>query len=101
VLLGDAEYGGMELLWEFVARRTGVVLVRRPFQELDPGPQTRLVYCSHIEWTSGRVNDVASLCARARAAGALSIVDGAHAPGQFDLDLEVLGADVYAGNCHK
>jgi isopenicillin-N epimerase len=101
VLLGDAEYGGMELLWEFVARRTGAVLVRRPFAELDPGPQTRLVYCSHIEWTSGRVNDVASLCARARAAGALSIVDGAHAPGQIDLDLEVLGADVYAGNCHK
>ena len=101
VLLGDAEYGGMELLWEFVTRRTGTVLVRRPFAELDPGPRTRVVFCSHIEWTSGRVNDVASLCARARTAGALSIVDGAHAPGQIDLDLETLGADVYAGNCHK
>jgi isopenicillin-N epimerase len=101
VLLGDAEYGGMELLWEFVTRRTGVVLVRRPFAELDPGPQTRLVFCSHIEWISGRVNDVASLCARARAAGALSIVDGAHAPGQIALDLEAIGADIYAGNCHK
>jgi isopenicillin-N epimerase len=101
VQLGDAEYGGMELLWDFVARRTGVVLERRPFAELDPGPRTRLVFCSHIEWISGRVNDVASLCARARAAGALSIVDGAHAPGQIDLDLEAIGADVYVGNCHK
>jgi isopenicillin-N epimerase len=101
VLLGDAEYGGMELLWEFVARRTGAVLVRRPFGELDPGPRTRLVFCSHIEWISGRVNDVASLCARARAVGALSVVDGAHAPGQIELDLDALGADVYAGNCHK
>jgi isopenicillin-N epimerase len=101
VLLGDAEYGGMEPLWEFVARRTGAVLRRRPFAELDPGPRTRVVFCSHIEWTSGRVNDVASLCARARAAGALSIVDGAHAPGQISLDLEAIGADVYAGNCHK
>jgi isopenicillin-N epimerase len=101
VLLGDAEYGGMELLWEFVTRRTGAVLRRRPFAELDPGPRTRVVFCSHIEWISGRVNDVASLCARARAAGAFSVVDGAHAPSQIDLDLEAIGADVYAGNCHK
>jgi isopenicillin-N epimerase len=101
VLLGDAEYGGMERLWEFVARRTGASLIRRPFAELDPGPGTRVLFCSHIEWLSGRVNDVASLCARARTAGTLSIVDGAHAPGQIDLELESLGADVYAGNCHK
>ncbi len=101
VLLGEAEYGGMELLWEWVARRTGVTLRRQPFDELEPGPRTRVVFCSHVEWTSGRVNDVAEACRRARAAGALSIVDGAHAPGQIDLHLDSLGADVYTGNCHK
>jgi isopenicillin-N epimerase len=101
VLLGDAEYGGMELLWQFVAQRTGATVRRVPFAELDPGPSTRVVFCSHVEWTSGRVNDVAEACRRARAAGALSVIDGAHAPGQIDLELEGLGADVYAGNCHK
>ena len=101
VLLGDAEYGGMVLLWEFVARRTGVELVRRPFDQLEPGPRTRVVFCSHVEWISGGVNHVAPVCRAARDAGALSIVDGAHAPGQIDLDLESLGADVYVGNCHK
>ena len=75
--------------------------MRRPFAELDPGRRTRVVFCSHIEWTSGRVNDIAEVCRRARAAGALSIVDGAHAPGQIALDLDALGADIYAGNCHK
>jgi len=101
VLIGDLEYGGMEVLWQFVEARTGARVVRRPFSELEPGPRTRVVFCSHIEWTSGRVNDVAPACAAAREAGALSIVDGAHAPGQISLDLEALGADVYTGNCHK
>ncbi len=101
VLLGDAEYGGMELLWEFVRRRTGATVTRRPFGELEPGPRTRVVFCSHIEWSTGRVNDLAPLVGRTRAAGALLVVDGAHAPGQLDLDLEGLGVDVYAGNCHK
>src|SRR5262249_25309419 len=62
---------------------------------------TRVVFCSHVEWSTGHVNDVADLCRRAREAGALTIVDGAHAPGQVPLDLESIGADVYSGNCHK
>ncbi|HEY0416032.1 MAG TPA: aminotransferase class V-fold PLP-dependent enzyme [Gaiellaceae bacterium] len=101
VLVGDAEYGGMELLWEHVRRSTGATVARRPFAELDPGPRTRVVFCSHVEWSTGRINDVAGLAERSRAGGALLVVDGAHAPGQIDLDLEALGADVYAGNCHK
>jgi isopenicillin-N epimerase len=100
-LIGDDEYGGMEVLWDYVARRTGARVVWRPFVDLEPGSRTKVVFCSHVEWTSGRVNDVAEICRRAREAGVLSIVDGAHAPGQIDLDLESLGADVYAGNCHK
>jgi isopenicillin-N epimerase len=101
VLLGDAEYGGLDILWDWVAARTGAVLRRAPFAELAPGPSTRVVFCSHVEWTSGRVNDVVAVCSAAREVGAISIVDGAHAPGQIAVDVPSTGADVYAGNCHK
>lgn len=100
-LVGDAEYGGMQLLWEFVRRRTGVTLERRSFADLEPDAHTRVVFCSHVEWSTGRVNDLTQLVAACRASDTLLIVDGAHAPGQLDLNLEELGADVYAGNCHK
>ena len=101
ILMGEDEYGGVMRLWSYVAGRTGARMRRVPFDELDPHARTRVVFCSHVEWTSGRVNDVAEACRRAREAGALSIVDGAHAPGQLELSLDTIGADVYAGNCHK
>lgn len=101
VLLGDTEYGGLDILWDWVAARSGATVRRVPFDHLAAGRRTRVVFCSHVEWTSGRVNDVAAVCAAAREAGAVSIVDGAHAPGQIDVDVLASGADIYAGNCHK
>jgi isopenicillin-N epimerase len=99
--MGENEYGGVLRLWAFVAARSGASVRCVPFDELDPHERTRVVFCSHVEWSSGRVNDVAEACRRAHAAGALAIVDGAHAPGQLDLALDAIGADVYCGNCHK
>jgi isopenicillin-N epimerase len=59
------------------------------------------VFLSHITSPTALTFPVREVCTMARQAGVLSIVDGAHAPGQLPLDLQDLGADVYAGNNHK
>jgi isopenicillin-N epimerase len=103
ILAGEEEYGGMDRLWRFVAARTGAVYVQVPVERIAEriGPRTKVVFVSHVTSPTARVLPVEELVAAARSAGALTVVDGAHAPGQLDLDVEAVGADVYAGNCHK
>jgi isopenicillin-N epimerase len=114
VVITDLEYGAMRLLWEEVARRRRARLVvahvplpvRDELQLVDAvwsavTPRTRVVFVSHITSETALVLPLRELCRRAREARILSVVDGAHGPGQLPLSLDGLGADVYAGNGHK
>ena len=114
VLATDLEYGACDLAWERICARAGATYVRapiplpleRPSQVVDAvserlGERTRALFVSHVTSETALVLPVEELVRRGRDAGVVTIVDGAHAPGQLPLDLDRLGADAYAGNCHK
>jgi len=103
VLTTDLEYGACNYAWAWVCRRAGARYVRAPYDELfeHVTERTRVVYASHITSETGLLLPVAEIVAHARELGLATVVDGAHAPAHVPLDLDALGADFYAGNCHK
>jgi isopenicillin-N epimerase len=114
ILGTDHEYGAMDRTWRFICRQTGARYVRQPIslplrrrdeliEQLWAGvsPRTRVIFISHITSPTGLIFPAAEICQRARRAGLLSIIDGAHAPGQIDLNLSEVGPDFYTGACHK
>jgi len=114
ILSTDLEYGAMNTMWQCLCDRAGARYVRQPVP-LPAGSteevveaiwagrteRTRALFVSHITSGTALILPVEALMRRAREAGIVTIVDGAHAAGQAPLDLEALGADYYAGNCHK
>lgn len=114
VLTTNHEYGALDRTWRFVCARRGATYVNRPLplpissadevvEQLWAGvtERTRVLFLSHITSPTALILPVQELVRRARAAGIITIVDGAHVPGQIPVDLEALEADFYAGNCHK
>ena len=63
--------------------------------------RTRLAIIDHVTSPTALVLPLVPLVQAARAAGALVLVDGAHAPGMVPIDLSQIAADAYTGNCHK
>ena len=61
----------------------------------------RLVAFTHISNVLGTINPVAEMTARARAAGAVSLIDGAQAVPHMPVDVPSIGADFYAWTGHK
>jgi isopenicillin-N epimerase len=114
ILTTNHEYGAMDRMWRFLCRKTGAVYrsVPVPLPVTTPAaladhlwagvtPRTRVLFFSHLTSPTALIFPARELCRRARAAGVLSIVDGAHALGQIPLDLDALGADFYTSNAHK
>lgn len=113
VLATDHEYGACETTFRRVCEARGAsyrtVAIPLPFERAafadrllaEVRPNTKLIFASHITSTTALIFPLADLCRRARERSVLTLIDGAHAPGHVDLDLQAIGADFYTGNGHK
>ncbi len=63
--------------------------------------RTRFVLVDHITSPTGVTFPVHEIVDECHRRGILVLIDGAHAPGMVELDLNTLNADWYTGNFHK
>jgi len=114
LLTSNHEYGACENIWAYLSQKKGLKVIQQNIPLPLPSKEemieiiwegvsekTRLIFLSQITSPTAIRLPVEEICLRARDAGLLIMVDGAHVPGQLDIDLDHLGADFYIGNCHK
>lgn len=111
IILSEMEHHANIVPWQMLAARRGVVLRYIPVNdsgELDLDafdrllcPRTRLVAVTMASNVLGTVNPAAEIVARAKAAGALTLLDAAQALPRSRLDVRALGVDFLAFSGHK
>jgi cysteine desulfurase/selenocysteine lyase len=111
VVLTEMEHHSNIVPWQLLCQDRGAELAYVPMAgdgqlDLDAldalierGP--KLVAVVHVSNVMGTVNPVASIAARARAAGAVVLVDGTQAVPQMPVNLPELDVDFYAWTGHK
>jgi len=112
VLITQAEHHANIVPWQVLCRERGAELRYLEVDErgelsldalqaeLERG-DVRLVAFTHVSNVLGTINPVVEMTARARAAGALSLIDGAQAVPHMAVDVQATGADFYAWTGHK
>ena len=114
VLTTDHEYGALDRTWRFLSKERGFQYINQHIDlpltteekfidDLWKGvtKNTRVIFLSHITSSSALIFPVKEIIRRAREAGIITVIDGAHVAGQIPLHLDSLGADFYGGNLHN
>ena len=111
----EMEHHSNMVPWQIVCQQTGATLRYIPvlgenaeggldmaaYDELLLAGNVKLVAFTHISNTLGTINPATEICAKAKAAGALTMVDGAQSAGHENVDVQAMGCDFYAFSGHK
>lgn len=114
ILTTDQAYNACKNALDYVAERSSaeLLIVPLPFplnsvEEVSAAilaaadERTKLALIDHITSPTGLVLPMSAIVEGLEERGVDCLVDGAHAPGMVDLNLNELGAAYYTGNCHK
>lgn len=111
ILLTEMEHHSNLVPWQLLAERTGARL--RFVSVLDDGTldleqlsslltaEVKLFAFTHVSNSLGTINPVLELCQKARALGALTLVDAAQSVGHLPINVQELGCDFLAFSGHK
>jgi cysteine desulfurase/selenocysteine lyase len=111
ILLTEMEHHSNLVPWQMLAKRRGATLRFVPvtpeglldLTDLDAllaGP-VKIFSFVHISNSLGTINPAIELCARARKAGVVTLVDAAQSAGHLPLDVRALNCDFLAISGHK
>lgn len=111
IVLSALEHHANIVPWQLVAQKTGAII--KPVRltehfELDLAhyktllaESPKMVALSHVSNAIGTINPIETMVALAKAAGAVTLVDGAQAISHFALDVQQLDCDFYVFSGHK
>ena len=111
ILISGMEHHSNIVPWQLLCERTGATLkvipiddrgdlVMEEFERL-LSPRTKMLSIVQLSNALGTLNPVAEMAARAKAAGAMVLIDGSQAAYHMAVDVAALGADFYAFTGHK
>lgn len=114
VLTTDVEHEGGSACWKYVEKRRGIVVDRIAIAPEDHNvkgiverfasaikKETKVISVSHVIFSTGLRMPVREIVALAKAKNILTIVDGAQAVGNTEVDVKSIGCDAYAAPGHK
>ncbi|WP_337029125.1 cysteine desulfurase SufS [Pantoea agglomerans] len=111
LIITEMEHHANIVPWQMLAQRTGAEVRVLPLNDNGElaleqlagliDSRTRLLAVTHVSNVLGTVNPVKAIVAQAKAAGVITLVDGAQAVMHDKVDVQDIGCDFYAFSSHK